>query len=163
MSPTKARAFAKGTIELIWLTSQTWGQVMVIKWWSNTNKIPGTRIWLQVNVKEAADVHPSLISNVVLLSGHITWLTTDHASFVSPSCSYASTTSGWQQTQKGFWSWSQESLPWTSWSAPSSLSAWHTRSPSSLTTWPRWSFPKTAWPCWREWRPWRSSVWLCCC
>lgn len=88
--------------------------------------------------------------------------TIEHALFVSPSCSYASTTSGWQQTPREFWSWSQETLHLTSWSAPSSLSVWLMRFPSSPMTWPRWSSPKTAWPCWRDWGPWGSSLWLYC-
>lgn len=37
------------------------------------------------------------------------------------------------------------------------------RFPSSPMTWHRWSSPKTAWPCWRDWGPWGSSVWLFCC
>lgn len=83
--------------------------------------------------------------------------------FVSPSCSYASTTSGWPPTPRAFWSWSPETLRWTSWSAPSSSFAWLMRFPSSPTTWPRWSSPKTTWPCWSGWGPWGSSLWESCC
>lgn len=82
--------------------------------------------------------------------------------FVSHSFSFASTTYGLQLTPRGFWSSSQETPPSTFWLAPSSLFVWLMRFPSSPTTWPRWSSPKTAWLCWRDWGPWGFSVSLYC-
>lgn len=82
--------------------------------------------------------------------------------FVSHSFSFASTTYGLQLTPRGFWSSSQETPLSIFWLAPSSLFAWLMRFPSSLTTWPRWSSPKTAWLCWRDWGPWGFSVSLYC-
>lgn len=87
----------------------------------------------------------------------------EHVLCPTHSFSFASTTYGLRQTPRGFWSWSQETRHSTFWSAPSSLFVWLMKFPSSPMTWPRWSSPKTAWPCWRDWGPWGFSVSLYCC